>query len=367
MSCVGILINSFYTQFICKGAALMRRFPAFLAFLCFLYLPISLVIAADKHAQASTPESLPVQISKVQLEDVPNMIPSLGTLEAFKRVTLSSEVDGRIIAINFKDGQQVGKDMPVVQLNNAQTKADYQSAVTDFQLAEQKYDRSKSLVNIAISKQDLAVLKADVANKKSAVQSKLADLNEKQVKAPFAGTLGAFKVQVGAYVKAGDPLVTLVKTEQLKVEYNISEKVITDLKTGQLIRVSTSAYPNKYFYGTVSFISPTVSSASRMMELKALVDNRKGLLRPGMFVRIEQQVSTTKNALVVPSAAISADIKGYYVFKVNEDKASKVYVKTGMQVGANTQIISGLAANDVVVVAGQQKLTDGSLVKITNN
>jgi membrane fusion protein (multidrug efflux system) len=351
------------------GAIFMKRFHILFSISCALLFSASSAIGSEHSSSSkqSVSAALPVQVAKVQLKDVPKMIASLGTLEAFKRVILSSEVAGRVLAINFKDGQQVGKDMPVVQLNNAQAKADYQSAVTDFQLAKQKYDRSKSLVNIAISKQDLSVLEADVATKKAAVQSKLADLNEKQVTAPFSGTLGAFKAQVGAYVTAGQALVSLVKTQQLKVEYNLPEKVMTELDTGQLVRVKTSAYPKQYFYGTVTFISPTVNSSSRMVELKALIDNKNGVLRPGMFVHIEQQVSTVKNALVVPAAAISADIKGYYVFRLDKQRVSKVYVKIGMQMGANTQIVSGLKASDVVVVAGQQKLSDGSLVKVTGN
>lgn len=345
------------------------RFTKFLtlSLICLVTLSIYPVIQAKDAAKSSAPEAQPVGVAKVTTGDVPKMVNALGTLVAINKVTISAEVAGRIDTVNFKDGQQVGKGMPIVQLDNQQAKADYQSAVTEYQLAQQKYNRSKSLVDIAISKQDLAVLKADVATKKASVQSKLADLNEKQVVAPFSGTLGAFKVEAGAYVNAGDPLVTLVNTSQLKIEYDLAESMLPELKIGQLVRVSTSAYPNRFFYGTVSFISPTVSSSSRMVALQALVDNKKNELSPGMFVRIGQQVGTIKNAMIVPAAAINADIKGYYVFRVVNNRAQQVYVKIGLRMGANTQVLSGLQPNDVVVVAGQQKLNDGSVVKVTTS
>ena len=337
-----------------------------LVFSIILSLPVIFpAIAADKSQSSTQSNVQPVQVAKVTTGDVPKMIAALGTLEASDRVTMSSEVAGRVAAINFTDGQSVEKGMPVVQLNNAQANADYQSAVTEYQLAVQKYNRSKSLVDVAISKQDLAVLKANMATKKAVVQSKLADLNEKQVVAPFSGTLGAFNVQVGDYVNAGQALVTIVSTKQLKIEYNMAENVLPQLKTGQLVRLSASAYPNQYFYGTVSFISPTVSTSTRMVALKALINNKQGKLSPGMFVRIEQQVATIIAALIVPAAAINADIKGYFVYRVVDNRAQKVYVKIGMRMAANTQILSGLKSGDQVVVAGQQKLDDGSPVTVT--
>lgn len=358
-----------YSNYLCVVVAmrLTKIFALSLSVLLMLFASSHVLADKKSSTQPSASDAQPVGVAKVTTSDVPKMVDALGTLVAIKKVTVSSEVSGRVASINFKDGQQVGKGMPIVQLDNQQAKAQYQSAVTEYQLAQQKYDRSKSLVNVAISKQDLEILKADVATKKASVQSKLADLNEKEVVAPFSGTLGAFKFEVGDYINAGDALVTLVNTSQLKIEYDLTEKLLPELKIGQLVRVSTSAYPNQFFYGTVSFISPTVSSSSRMVALQALVGNKSGKLSPGMFVRIGQQVGTIKHAMVVPAAAINADIKGYYVYRIVDNRAQQVYVKIGLRMGANTQVLSGLKPNDTVVVAGQQKIDDGSVVKVTSS
>ena len=220
------------------------------------------------------------------------------------------------------------------------------------------------MVNEAISKQDFAIIQADVATEESAVQSKLADLNAKKITAPFSGVLGAFQVQTGDYVKDGDPLVTLVNTTQLRADYNIPEQNVAELKTGQLVTIKTTAYPNQTFYGTVSFISPIVSPDSRMVAVQALIDNSKGPLLPGMFVHLSEQLGVIKNAIVIPASAISADIKGYYVFKVEGNKVAQTYITTGMQVGAKTQVLNGLQVGDTIVVAGQQKLQDGSTIAV---
>lgn len=309
-------------------------------------------------------QAVVVEIARVVAGDIPKSIEALGSLSAVQNVTISAETSGRISAINFKDGQSVAKGMPIVQLDDQQAQADYQTAVTEYQLALQKYNRSKTLVNEAISKQELAVLQADVATKQSAVQSKLADLNGKKVVAPFSGVLGAFQVQAGDYVNAGASLVTLVNTSQLRADYNIPEQNLPELKIGQLIMIRTSAYPTRLFYGTVNFISPIISPDSRMVAVQALIDNSKGPLFPGMFVHLSEQLGTIKNAIIIPAAAISADIKGYYVFKVEGHKVAQTYVTTGMQVGAKTQILNGLQVGDTIVIAGQQKLQDGSAIEI---
>lgn len=322
----------------------------------------SSVLASSKKRSLNQP--VVVEVARVATGDIPKSIEALGTLSAVQNVTISSEVSGRIAAINFKDGQSVAKGMPIVQLNDQQAQADYQTAVTEYKLALQKYNRSKNLVNEAISKQDFAILQADVATKESAVQSKLADLNAKKVVAPFSGVLGAFQVQAGDYVNAGAPLVTLVNTTQLRTDYNIPEQNLPELKIGQLIKIATSAYPNKIFYGTVNFISPLVSPDSRMVAVQALIDNSKGPLSPGMFVHLSEELGTIKNAIIIPAAAITADIKGYYVFKVEGHKVAQTYVTTGMQVGARTQILNGLQVGDIIVIAGQQKLQDGSTIEV---
>ena len=245
-----------------------------------------------------------VEVAHVTAGNIPKSIEALGSLSAVQNVTVSAATSGRISAINFKSGQSVAKGMPIVQLDNQQAQADYQTAVTEYKLALQKYNRSKNLVNEAISKQDFAILQADVATKESTVQSKLADLNEKRIVAPFSGVLGAFQVQAGDYVKDGDPLVTLVNTAQLRADYNIPEQNLPELKIGQLIMIKTSAYPNQIFYGTVNFISPIISPDSRMVAVQALIDNSKGPLFPGMFVHLSEELGTIKNAIIIPAAAI---------------------------------------------------------------
>jgi membrane fusion protein, multidrug efflux system len=305
-----------------------------------------------------------VQTTKVSKADMPQSVQALGSLEASQSVMLSAEDSGAIMSINFKNGQQVVKGMPIIQLDNVKAKADYQSAVTALKVSQSKYRRSKVLLNEAVSQQELEQLNSDVESNKAAVQKAQSVLDNQQVTAPFNGVLGTFNVQVGDYVSSGQALVNLVNTQQLKVNYTISENRRPELKLGQLAKVTVSAYPKKVFYGTVSYISPTVNADTRAMTLQAVINNDKNLLSPGMSVHVEQGVSVTKDAMVLPQEAVLADIKGYYVFRVINNHAVQTYVKIGEREGNKVQILSGIKLNEVVVSSGTQKIDDGSNIQV---
>lgn len=331
-----------------------------LSILCFLF---AISTAYGTNQPATVVKPILVNVAKVRPGNVTNTVNALGSLSAVQVVAASSVSDGRISRVYFKNGQVVKKGVLIVQLDNTQAKVDYQSAVTALQLSRLKYQRSK-LVPTAISKQELAKLKADVDSKEANVKTKQVALNQKQITAPFSGVLGNFQVQVGDYLKAGAPIVTLVNIKKLRADYQLPESQLPKLKRGQSVKITTSAYPNKAFYGRVIFISPTVNKDTRSVLVQALIMNDKNILAPGMFVNASQEVSVSTNVPMIPEEAVLADVKGYYVYTVVGHKVAKIYLETGVRTNNEVQAVSGLKPGDVVVTAGQQKLQDGSIIQI---
>lgn len=315
-------------------------------------------------SSASQVAATTVKVGQVKLQDVPEMVPSLGTLAAIQIASLSALADGQVTNIYFKNGQDVAQGMPVLQLDDSQQKADMDKAKTDLALAELKYERSKQLQNESISAQAIAALKATVDKFKASKSAAFASLEQMKVTAPFSGTLGAFKVNVGDYVSQGATLVKLINNKQLRVDFSVPEIYKPKLQTGQMVKVTSAAYPKKTFIGTVNYVSPTVQADTRTVSLQALLPNPKDLLSPGMFVKALLKVGVLKNVMVVPDQAISADIKGYYVYKVVGTKVKKVYVQVGQRTADDAQIKSGLKKGDQVVTAGQQKLEDGAQISV---
>ena len=327
----------------------------------------SQAIIFKKSKKDEAPKSVRVEVAKVKQMTIPNEISALGSLVALKTVTVSSEVEGRVAKIFFKDGAIVGKGMPIVQLDNEQAKANYDSAVTALTLSKKKYQRGLTVAKIgAISQENVDTLKAQVESDKAKVKSMLAALNQKEIMSPFDGVLGAFKVQVGDYVNSGDSLVSLVNTDQLKAEYSVPENFKPELKLNQNVTIITSAYTKKKFYGTVTYIAPSVNEDTRSIPLQAMVNNRNKLLSPGMFIHVTQAISENKNALVVPEQAVSASIKGYQVYKVVNSKVALIDVQIGVRKNGMVQILKGLKLGDIVVTAGQQRLQDGSRIQIVS-
>ena len=319
------------------------------------------------HIDIAATNPVPVQVGAVTTKDIPQTVPALGSLSAVNIVTLSAQTDGRISAINFRNGQLVEKGMPVIALDDTQAQATFQEKKTAYELAKQKYEAYQKLQQFAVSVQQLRSLKADVATMKAQYNSAFAAVQQMKVVAPFTGVLGAFKVNQGDYITAGSPIVTLVNSAELRVDYNLPEVYLSKLKQGQLVSLVSSAYPKQIFYGTVTYISPTISQSTRTVAVQASVPNKKNKLSPGMFVQIKQRVGVLKNVVVVPEEAVLVDVKGNYVYLVKQNKVQKQYITIGQHTEADVQVTRGLSKGDAVVITGQQKLEDGTLVEIKKN
>jgi membrane fusion protein (multidrug efflux system) len=316
-----------------------------------------------KQPLAAISEPTLINTATVSEASMPTAVSSLGSLEAIQHVTISSPVAGMVNNIYFKNGDSVTKGMPIAQLDDRQAKADYEKAVSTLDVDRKKYNAQK-LAGAAIAAQDLAQSKATVEEDEAEVQNKQAALNQLEITAPFSGTLGDFKINAGDYIKAGDQIVSLVNSQQLQVDYSLSEDLLPKLAKDQMVKVISTAYPNKVFYGAVNYIAPSVDQATRSVSVQALLPNDSGMLSPGMFVHVSQQIATNNQALVVPLQALQADIQGYYVYRVVNDHAVQTPVKIGTRNNTMVQIVSGLQQGDQVVSAGAQKLNDGDAVRI---
>jgi RND family efflux transporter MFP subunit len=317
----------------------------------------------------------PVDVNVVAIakQDVPTNIEALGQLDAIKQVVLSPQTSGQISSINFKNGSDVVKGEPVVQLSDSIAKTDYAKAKTSLALSQQKYQRAQKIAKY-ISSQDLATMAADVKTQQAGLNSAFAAMQQRKVIAPFSGRLGAFKFNEGDYIAAGADLVDLVNTDVMRVDYSLPGKLITQLKKGQTVTLHIAQYPHRVFYGTVDYIAPVIDTDTRTVELHALVTNSNvklnakdtphKLLAPGMLATVDHQLAVQHNALMVPEMAVSTDIKGNYVYKVDHNHVDKTYVVEGQHLNGLIQIKSGLSFGDVVVTAGQQKLEDHALIKI---
>lgn len=313
---------------------------------------------------APNQNSIWVETVTIKESSLPIKAMAIGTLVA-RSVEITPEIPGHIRNIHFRDGSFVKQDEPLFQLDDAVYKAKYESAKAQLAYSQNDLKRKKLLGKQgAIAQQAIDQAEADFKEKTAIADENKVMLNKMQLRAPFAGMLGKSKINPGDYVTTGEDLVTLTDTKHLRIEYNVPEKFLPLLKTGQQVEITTATYPDKIFTGKVSYISPTISAENRSLAIYADVVNEKNELAAGMFVNVVQSLGRDEKVVMVPARSLIPMLDGQQVFKVVDGKAYSATVLTGRRDMENVQITKGLSIGDVVITDGHIKVKNGVPVKV---
>ncbi|GAA4889526.1 efflux RND transporter periplasmic adaptor subunit [Ferrimonas pelagia] len=297
-------------------------------------------------------------------------IAAVGTLTAKSGTALSTEVAGIITTIGFKSGQVVSQGELLLQLDDRVEQANLQSLQAQVELAQIKHDRNKMLFERSnISEIEFDESSANLKVAQASVAQTLAGIAKKQLRAPFAGTLGIRQVDPGQYLKAGDPIVTLQDISRLYADFSVPEQYLPQLYVGQEVLFRNNAYPGTDFHGKVIALEAKVDEATRNLAIRAEVPNGDGRLHPGMYAEIQLLMRNAIQPVVVSSTAITYSPFGDAVFVLREDdsgqlRAYRQYVKLGEQRGDLVAILSGIEAGDRVVDAGAMKLEHEATVQL---
>jgi membrane fusion protein (multidrug efflux system) len=299
---------------------------------------------------------------------MPQTITTVGSLRSDESVMLRPEVAGRISAILFREGEPVQRGKVLVRLDPVVNEAEVRQARANLTLAKSKYDRSVDLARqnfISGQAKDEAENNLKVAE--AALSLAEAHLAKTEIRAPFSGVLGLRVVSVGDYVKEGADLVNIESIDPLKVDFRVPETFFRQVGQGQVLSIALDAMPGTAYQGRVIAVNPLIDAAGRSVVIRAQVDNREAKLRPGMFARVRLVTRDVQDAMVVPEQAIVPEGDEQYVFRVQDGRAVRTRVETGQRRDAKVEIVRGLAAEDVVVVAGQIKLRDGAPVTVARS
>ena len=169
----------------------------------------------------------------------------------------------------------------------------------------------------------------------------------------------------GAYLTAGTPLVQLDKIDQLKVSFSVPELQQSRISVGQTVEVSADALPGETFRAIVSALNPSIDVNGRALQVRADLDNSASRLRPGLLVRVAVK-GPERQAVVVPEAAIVQRGESAFVYTVADNKAAEVKVTLGKRLPGKIEILNGVAAGDVVVTAGNTRLSNGAAVEVVS-
>lgn len=342
------------------GAALGVFVPRWLA-------PSSPPVQAFAKPQAAPAAPARVAVAAVQEVPFARGLSAVGSLRSDESVVLRPEVAGRIQAIDFKEGQPVKQGQLLIRLDDSVPRAELAQARANLTLAQSHYRRAvelqgKGFVSQQARDESASTLKVQEA----AVALAQARLDKMTITAPFAGIVGLRSVSVGDYVNQGQDLAPLEAIDPLKVDFRVPEMYLSKVRVGQQLTLRLDALPGQERRGLVYAVSPLVDAGGRSILLRATVANQDGVLRPGMFARVQLLFNEDK-ALVAPEAALSPSGETQYVYRVENGVAQRREVTIGERREGRVEILTGVALNDMLVVAGLQRVTDGARVTIVGN
>lgn len=318
---------------------------------------------ASKGSAAS--RAVPVEVATARQEQVTEDIRSVGSLQSDETVRLASEIAGRVVEINFAEGQPVRKGEVMVRLDDALAKAELAQAQARLMLAAANNARAQTLSrtgNVTERAQDEARATFEAAT--AEVELAKTRIDKHLIRAPFAGVAGIRTVSVGAFLGPGAAIVNVEKIDQLKVDFKVPEIHLAAIAVGQEVTVNVDALPDRIFKGAIYAIDPAIDVNGRALSIRARLANEGSVLKPGLFARITVRGRQVRNVVMVPEGAIVPRGGETLIFAIEDGKAVEIKVTLGERRNGEVAVTQGLKPAARVVTAGQQRLRDGIAVEV---
>jgi RND family efflux transporter MFP subunit len=384
---------------------------------------LSLAVAACSTQAKSTtdspadaPEAISITTAVVESRPLDRFLRVTGSLTADEQAEVSAETSGRVIATPVERGTRVAQGAVLVQISPAETAAQLQEAEANaaqiearlglapgglsvpdsvpevmnaraaLQLAEAEFNRIKSLLDqkvvsqseydqrqtqVEVARQQLQVARNSAEQSYRSLQAARArvalarkSVADTHVRAPFSGVVSERVVSAGDYVARGTRVATVVRIDPLRVELTVPEQYVSLVKTGQLVRLTVDAYPDREFSATIRFVSPALRPDQRALTVEAVAANPEGLLKPGLFATALIKQDSSAPGLLVPTTAVETVSGTSRVFLVKEGRIEERIVTLGERLDGLVEITSGVAAGEVVAAEPKGRLADGRAVTV---
>jgi multidrug efflux system membrane fusion protein len=334
--------------------------------------------------------TIPVGVAKAEVRDLPVILSGLGSVEAYNTVAVKTRIDGQLVRVDFREGQEVKEGQLLAQIDPrpyevqlSQTQATLfkdQSALKD---AKVNLERFQQLFKDGvIPKQQLDTQDSLVGQLEGAVRADQAQVDTvklnlvyTRITAPVGGRIGLRQIDVGNIVHASDPngLLVITQLQPIAVIFTLPQDMLQSvsqhMRNGMLqVEAYSRDDQTKLATGKLLTIDNQIDAATGTGKLKAVFENKDRSLWPNQFVNVHLLLEVRKNNTVVPAAAIQRGPQGTYVFTVKPDKTADMRpVTVSYAEGKYSAISQGIQPGDLVVTDGQDKLQPGTKVEIASN
>jgi len=302
---------------------------------------------------------------------------AIGSVTPVQGVTLATELAGVVKEIAFTSGANVTKGDLLVRFDTNWEEAQLRAAEAQVDLARLTAERVRKLAaDKTLSQAELDTAEATLKENQAKADTISASIAKKIIRAPFSGQAGIRMVNLGEFLEAGKPIVSLQSLTPIYADFSLPQQELAQLKPGLAVQVTTDTFPDKFFSGILTAINPELDATTRSVRVQATIPNADQLLRAGMFVRVEVMLPVTTPALVIPVTSILSAPFGDSVFVIDQKPADtngpaglvvrQQFIRTGRVRGDFVSVESGLKPGEKVVSAGQFKLRNGMSVQENN-
>jgi RND family efflux transporter MFP subunit len=361
-----------------KGSIRRRVGTVIMAFL--LCIALSVTVACGKKEQKVQKEkAINVRVAAAESKPLRPFVESIGTLNPYDVVNVSSEVDGILQTIRVEEGSSVTRGQLIAEIKETDYRLAVEQAIAALKQTEaalanakQEHQRKEALYREElVTKQQyddivarLALAGGDVERAKAGLDLAKERWYKTRVYAPMAGSVKEKKVTAGDYIRNGTLMVSIIRTDLLKLNFSVTEKDVGSIRADQDVTFTVDAFPGREFRGRVKTIYPSLEEKTRSLQVEGVVANTDGSLKPGLFARVTLYTGPAKDTVIVPINALLYDNSTTKLFVVEGDRAKERKVKIGRKYGEFMEIIEGTKEKETVVTVGQNNLMEGVLVNV---
>jgi RND family efflux transporter MFP subunit len=328
--------------------------------------------------QEESPEidlSAPVSVMQLEPTSLSRYTIATGNAAAEKKIEVTAEIAGKyILQTNptykrpYRLGDAVKEGQLFVEIEDKEyvNSIGLESKEMNLDLARQEYEKQKSVYEKGgVTLRELRNSELQMKQAEDDVENAQIQLEKMKVPIPISGVI----VDMPHYtpnssIQQGASLATIMDYSRMYVDVSLPENTMTEVKKGQRVEITNYNLPNDTLVGSITEISPAIDVSTRTYLAKVRFNNPRLMIRPGMFVKILIKVDQKSEILVIPKEVIISDQRGKRVFVVEDNTAVERIIETGLETEDRVEVVSGLEANERLVIEGFETLRDKSKVKV---
>ena len=342
-----------------------------------LLLLITVILSScdDEGKDLNKDISVPVSVMELVPGSLEEYISTTGTVNPVKEVNLKSEISGRYKLLKnpatgkpYALGDKVKSGALVIQLEDEEYENNIKinSLKLHLEISKQIFEKQQSLYKKGgVTLSELKNSEIEYINSKYSYEDALIRLRKMKVYAPFSGKIVQLPYYTnGNKIDVGSELLTIMDYSNMLMDLNLAVKNIEIINVGQKVRIMNYTIPDDTLIGTISQLSPAIDPQSRSFKAIVTIDNKKLLLRPGMFAKGEIIVASKDSIIVIPKNIILSKQRGNTVFVIDKGLAQERIINFGLENPEYVEIVSGLEKKEKLVTKGFETLRNKSKVKV---